>query len=381
VLIRVSDNGSGIAPEKLPHIFERFYQAGDAYSKDQEGSGIGLALVKELVKVHYGEIAVESLRGKGTIFTILMPLGKEHLKPDEIFETKGSAGRKPAEGKPDLPPWAVQDVLSSDTGIDDELENMLTPIVLIVDDNADLRAYIRGFLDGDYHVVEAEDGVNGLAKATKFIPDLIISDMMMPNMDGYQFCHRLKTSELTNHIPVILLTARASFESKIEGLETGADDFITKPFEPQELQVRVKNLILQRLLLRERYKKEADPEKFPASPALSPIDQKFLDRAKRAVAQRMSDPEFNVEGLAVEVGVSRVQLHRKLKAVIDQPASEFIRSLRLVHGAELLLQDAGNVSEVAYDVGFNNPSYFTSSFSKHFGMSPSEYLDRHGKGK
>jgi signal transduction histidine kinase/DNA-binding response OmpR family regulator/ligand-binding sensor domain-containing protein len=381
VLIRVSDNGSGIAPEKLPHIFERFYQAGDAYSKDQEGSGIGLALVKELVKVHYGEIAVESLRGKGTIFTILMPLGKEHLKPDEIFETKGSAGRKPAEGKPDLPPWAVQDVLSSDTGIDDELENMLTPIVLIVDDNADLRAYIRGFLDGDYHVVEAEDGVNGLAKATKFIPDLIISDVMMPNMDGYQFCHRLKTSELTNHIPVILLTARASFESKIEGLETGADDFITKPFEPQELQVRVKNLILQRLLLRERYKKEADPEKFPASPALSPIDQKFLDRAKRAVAQRMSDPEFNVEGLAVEVGVSRVQLHRKLKAVIDQPASEFIRSLRLVHGAELLLQDAGNVSEVAYDVGFNNPSYFTSSFSKHFGMSPSEYLDRHGKGK
>jgi AraC-like DNA-binding protein len=200
-------------------------------------------------------------------------------------------------------------------------------------------------------------------------------------MDGYQFCHRLKTSELTNHIPVILLTARASFESKIEGLETGADDFITKPFEPQELQVRVKNLIWQRIRLKERYKNETDPGKFPASPALSAIDQKFLDRAKQAVSQRLSDPEFNVESLAVEVGVSRVQLHRKLKAVIDQPASEFIRTLRLVHGADLLLQDAGNISEVAYDVGFNNPSYFTSSFSKHFGMSPSDYLDRHGKGK
>jgi YesN/AraC family two-component response regulator len=218
-----------------------------------------------------------------------------------------------------------------------------------------------------------------LDKALKIVPDLIVSDVMMPNMDGYQLCNKLKTDERTSHIPIILLTARASMESKIEGLETGADDFITKPFEPQELQVRVKNLIQQRNKLKERYKKKAGLEEHLPVPAMPTIDQQFLDRAKDVVQNNMANPEFSVENFASGMAMSRVQLHRKLRALIDQSTSEYIRILRLNCAAKLLLQQNANVSEIAYDVGFNNPSYFTSSFSKYFGMSPSEFVGREGK--
>jgi signal transduction histidine kinase/ligand-binding sensor domain-containing protein/DNA-binding response OmpR family regulator len=373
VEIKVSDTGAGIPRERVKHLFDRFYQADDSYATDQEGSGIGLALTKELVELHSGKITVESIVGKGTTFTVLLPIGNSHLKTDEILEKQSFV----AEGvnlnlTASFKPYEEQKQIHE--GLPINTLHASSPIVLLVEDNTDLRLYIRGFLDQDYNVIEAEDGKVGLAKAIDIVPDLIISDVMMPNMDGYQLCNKVKVDERTSHIPIILLTARASMESKIEGFETGADDFITKPFEPQELQVRVKNLIEQRNKLKERYKKEMGMEETVPITVLPTINQQFLDKAKNIVNQNMDESDFSVEDFAKEIGMSRVQLHRKLRALIDQSSSEFIRSQRLEHAAVLLLQGKGNISEIAYDTGFNSPTYFTSSFSKQFGMSPSEYI-------
>lgn len=378
VEIKVSDTGAGISSDRLEHIFDRFYQADDSYTKDQEGSGIGLALTKELVDLHNGEIIVESDPGRETTFSVYLPMGKSHLKVEEILKKKEPVYEQFVPNIPDsISLTDEQKPLTEDQPAD--TLDTTTPIVLIVEDNADLRLYIRGFLDQNYHVIEAIDGKDGLNKAIKIIPDLIISDVMMPNMDGYQLCNKLKTDEKTSHIPIILLTARASMESKIEGLETGADDFITKPFEPQELQVRVKNLIEQRNKLKEWYKKEMSVEEHKPIPVLPTIDQQFLEKAKNVVHQNMAEPDFSVEDFVKETAMSRTQLHRKLRALVDQSASEFIRTLRLNRAAELLLQNIGNISEISYDVGFNNPPYFSDCFNKQFGMSPSEYITKNFK--
>jgi len=379
VEIKVSDTGSGIPHEKLPHIFERFYQADDSYSKDLEGSGIGLALTKELVDVHYGDIKVDSVIGKGTTFTIILPLGKSHLEQDEIVEVRKTVD---SGTFPDIPDSVVHEDEQKIPGkaTDTELMDNSIPVILIVEDNADLRAYIRSFLDSDYQVIEAEDGQIGIDKATETVPDLIISDVMMPKMDGYQLCDKIKSDVRTSHIPVILLTARASLESKLEGLETGADDFITKPFDHQELIIRTKNLIEQRNKLKELFSKGSKPEGYTQIPAMPGIEQKFLDKTSKTVENNMSDPEFSVENFAKEMAMSRVQLHRKLRALIGQAPSEFIRTLRLNKAAELLMQNKGNVSEIAYDVGFNNPTYFSSCFSKQFGLPPKEFLNRNNPG-
>ncbi len=380
VEIIVSDTGTGISPKLLPHIFDRFYQVDDSYTKDQDGSGIGLALTKELVELHQGEIKVESNpyklpEGKSTIFTVYLPKGKSHLKPDEILETIETLEEAIA---PDIPDLVEPDIVRKqrETLQNGELDTT-APIILVVEDNADLRMYIRGFLDQKYHVIEGEDGKKGLKKAIKEVPDLIISDVMMPKMDGYQLCEKLKTDERTSHIPVILLTARATMESKIEGLETGADDFITKPFEPIELQVRVKNLIEQRNKLKELFKKGVETKEDIIAIGLPALDCQFLEKAKKIVHENMIEPDFSVEDLARELAMSRSQFHRKLRALIDQSATEFIRIIRLTKAAEFILQKKGNISEIAYDVGFNNPSYFTSSFTKHYGMSPKEYFRKY----
>jgi DNA-binding response OmpR family regulator len=223
-------------------------------------------------------------------------------------------------------------------------------------------------------VIESVDGQDGLEKALRVIPDLIISDVMMPQMDGFALCGKLKTDERTSHIPVILLTARASAESRIAGLETGADDYIAKPFEARELQARVKNLIAQRRKLRERFRKEAVLQ--PHALAVTSTDEKFLQKALAVVEARMSDEDFSVEIFGREVGMSRVQLHRKLRAFTDHSAGEFIRILRLNRAAELLAQHGGNVTEVAYQAGFNNLSYFAKCFHQQFGVSPSTYAAR-----
>jgi DNA-binding response OmpR family regulator len=244
------------------------------------------------------------------------------------------------------------------------------PIVLIVEDNADVRAYIRDYLIPMYQVTEARDGTEGIEKAWEVIPDLIISDVMMPKKDGYEVCRTLKLDERTSHIPIILLTARAASDDKIEGLETGADDYLIKPFEPKELLARIKNLIDLRQKLRERFKLTV-PVK-PGEVAVASMDEVFLSKVISAVEHHIGDELFSTEELAAEVAMSRMQLHRKLSALTNQSAGEFIRSLRLHRAMELLQKDVGTVSEIAYMVGFSDPSYFSKCFHKQFGKVPTE---------
>jgi signal transduction histidine kinase/ligand-binding sensor domain-containing protein/DNA-binding response OmpR family regulator len=372
VEIRITDTGIGIAPEHLDHIFDRYYQAED--NKNQTGTGIGLALTKELVELHHGHIFVQSEAGKGSTFIVQFLSGKTHLSNDEIIEDETA----------DIPEEVIilEEVKSASEGSDDSFikttdegklnTNTDRSIILIVEDTEDVRNYIKGFLESKYQINEAQDGDDGFEKAIEIMPDLIVSDVMMPRMDGFQLCEKLKTDERTSHIPVILLTARASEGSKLEGLETGADDYIIKPFNSKELEIRIKNLIDQRQKLRERFSK--DITLAPKDISVTSADERFLNRAIEIVEKHMGEPEFGVDIFAKEVALSHSQLYRKIHALTNQSPVEFIRILRLKRATGLLKQEYGNVAEIAYEVGFTNPSYFAECFKKLFGKSPSEYV-------
>lgn len=377
LVISLFNSGSSIPADKLPHIFDRFYQADDSYSRDYEGTGIGLALTKDLIELHHGEITVESESAKGTTFTVKLLLGKNHLSQEDIVEKK-----KPVIITPSLHDLDIQEDIikgpSSETG------TSFKPLLLIVEDNADLRAYIRSYLDENYSIIEAHNGEEGLVKAIEMIPDIVISDVMMPKMDGFEMCEGLKTDERTSHIPIVLLTARASEESKIQGLETGADDYLYKPFNHHELLVRVSNLIEQRKKIREYFIREmgldSKVDMQPEDIRISSMDEKFLARTQKIVNEHMSDPDFSIEEFGKLVGMSRSQLHRKLTALVNLSPTAFVRSIRLNKAASLILHKSGTISEIAFEVGFNNLSYFAKSFREVFGVLPSEYSDTQNEG-
>jgi signal transduction histidine kinase/DNA-binding response OmpR family regulator/ligand-binding sensor domain-containing protein len=365
--IAVADSGIGIPSDQLDKVFDRFCQVDASQTREQEGSGLGLALVKELVELHHGTIQVASDVGKGTTFIVRLPLGRSHLKDDEIAEAPvgvdptlkhatGVLGDGAGAGAPG--PTAV------------EQTNGEKPIVLVVEDNADVRAYIKDYLVPAYQVMEARDGAEGIGKALEVIPDLIISDVMMPKKDGYEVCRTLKLDEKTSHIPVILLTAKAGPENKLEGLETGADDYLVKPFEPRELLVRVKNLIELRRRLRDRFKPSVALK--PGEISVTSMDSAFLKKVMAAVERHLGDESFSVEQLGQEVGMSRSQLHRKLTALTNQSPSDFIRYMRLHRAMALLKGNAGTVAEVAYTVGFGDPSHFSRRFHEVFSVTPGE---------
>jgi DNA-binding response OmpR family regulator len=330
---------------------------------------------------------VESEVGSGTIFRIYLPLGDGHLEEEE----KGRRGEEEMEtGSRFAVPSSQSDqmVIENDDikssiihhppSIIHEKEEQ--PLLLIVEDNRDLRQYIRNFLDDSYAILEKGDGEKGFATAVETVPDLVISDVMMPVMDGYELCAKLKTDERTSHIPVILLTARADMESKIEGLETGADDFITKPFDALELQTRIRNLISQRKKLQERFSKNINRYGFEKTldhdaPDMTTMDQKFLQKAVQIIDRNMSDPDYSIESLADEMALSSRQLQRKVLSITGQTPVKFIRSIRLSKAAQLLAGKTGSVTEIAYEVGFNNLSWFAKSFKEQFGVSPSEYQE------
>ena len=380
LLITVKDTGSGISADRLPRIFDRFYTTGEGYAKDHSGSGIGLALTKELVELHHGEISVASEVGKGTAFTVRLPLVP--VVSDQLSVTSDQLSVSNVESIEDRalqienrvasvrnPGSRIVQPATSDEQQETSNEK---PVLLLVEDNADMRAYIRNHLSATHRVLEAEDGVDGFNTAADLIPDLIISDVMMPKMDGYQLCEKLKNDERTSHVPVILLTAKSSGESKVEGLELGADDYLIKPFDARELQARVKNLIEQRHRLRERFGKEIKLQ--PRDIAITSTDERFLERAIAVVEEHISEAEFDVETFSRKVGMSRKHLHRKLKALTDQAPSEFIRTLRLQRAAQLLEKHAGNVTEVAYEMGFNSLSHFAKAFKEQFGALPKDYV-------
>lgn len=373
VEIKIVNSGEGISSEQLDKIFDRFYQDEDSSIRNYEGTGIGLALTKELVELHGGEIKVESVLKKNTTFTVCLPLGKKHLLREEVLETT-------LENTPDFDSELIETTLAPaaerETSEHQPVKEYST--LLIVEDNIDMRNYIRGSLESDYKIIEAENGEQGIQRSLKDSPDIIISDVMMPKMDGFQFCSEIKKDERTSHIPVILLTAKASGENKIEGLETGADDYLTKPFDTRELKVRINNLIEQRKRLQEKFRNE-----FTVSPrdiTVTSIDEQLVEKAINVVENNISDTNFDTSIMAKEMGISRTLLHTKLKALTGLSTGEFIRTIRLKRAAQLLQQGRGNVTEVAYDVGFQNLSYFAKAFRKQFGQSPShyshKYLDR-----
>jgi signal transduction histidine kinase/DNA-binding NarL/FixJ family response regulator len=366
--IFVQDSGRGIPAEQLEKIFDRFYQVADTWKNGISGTGIGLSLTKELITLQHGKIVVESKPEEGSRFKISLPLGKDHLREHEFVVKKSE------EIKDDV--LIIKCRIHDDYTTDDKSEDFISeeidqPVILIVEDNADVRQHICENFEKEYVVKQAKNGKEGWEKATAIVPDLIMSDVMMPEMDGVELCKKLKTDERTSHIPVILLTARADVENKIEGLETGADDYITKPFNIKELLTRSKNLIEQRKKLREKYTHQIDLE--PGEIAVESADERFLKRALEVIEKNMGDCDFDVNNFYPEMNMSRMQLFRKLKALVNQTPSELIRNMRLKRAAQLMKQKFGNIAEITYEVGFNNLSYFAKCFKEKFGVLPSEY--------
>jgi signal transduction histidine kinase/AraC-like DNA-binding protein len=366
--IRISDSGPGIPLEMVDKIFDRFYQVEGSWQHSSGGTGIGLSLTRELVGLQHGQIKVESAEGKGSTFTIIFPLGKEHLDKHEFqigekedLEDAGIANAVLVSG-------SYENRQTEDGGMEEQNGKAK---ILVVEDSEDVRAHLLDNLEDQFTMLEAVDGEEGLSLATETIPDIIITDLMMPKMDGVELCKRLKSDERTSHIPVIMLTAKATVESRIEGLETGADAYMTKPFNMQELQTRLKSLIEQRKKLRERFSKETDLG--PSDIAVTSVDEKFLNKAIQIIEQNLGDCDFDVTAMTGEIGMSRMQLFRKLKALTNQTPSEFIRTIRLKRAAQLLKKNFGNVAEITYEVGFNNLSYFAKCFRELYGVSPSEY--------
>ncbi|MBK9097909.1 MAG: response regulator [bacterium] len=373
ICISVRDTGIGISEDELPKLFDRFYQVDSSQTREYEGSGLGLALIKELIELHNGSIRVNSKVGdpdkvgtSGSEFIVEFPLGRNHLKDDEIVE---SSVQELENIYIDESVFTKKtELVTGDIG-NDLRENK--NLILLVEDNRDVREYIKDVLNSHYKVEEAVNGQQGLEKAKEIMPDLIVSDVMMPEMDGIEFCRIIKTEFLTSHIPVILLTAKASHDNKIEGLETGADDYLIKPFDAKELLTRIKNLIEQRRRLKEKFGKDIHPR--PERVTTNPLDDEFLKKAYDIIEKHLDDVEYDTEQFAKELFVSRMQLHRKIQAITGQAPGEFIRAYRLKRAAEMLIEKRLSVTQVAYEVGYNSPSHFSKAFTKYFNVSPSEY--------
>lgn len=357
--ITVKDSGIGISESNLEKIFNRFFQVDDGIK--QTGTGIGLALTKELVKLHNGAISVQSKPGKGSKFTIHLPY-EEMVNEQAVKMANHENQPEQTEIQPIDEPG--NDGLSAGR-----------KIMLLVDDNADVRYFIKSHFNFIYQVLEAGSGMDGWNIALKTIPDIIISDVMMPDIDGFELCRKIRKDERTSHIPIILVTALNSREHEIEGLSYGADDYITKPFDLVILQTKVENILSVRKSLKQRYTKEMLLQ--PKNIILHSPDERFLQKAIEVVENNISDPDLDIERFATEIGVSRMQLYRKLDALTEMTVKEFVRNIRLKRAAQLLVQKKLNISEIAFAVGFRDLSHFRKCFKLEFGMSASEYVDAH----
>ncbi len=376
--ISVADTGIGIPADKLPLIYDRFYQVDPSPNREHGGTGVGLAYVKELVRVHNASIVVKSEAGHGSTFSLRFPCGKSHLADSQIREKNQEAFTKPfpADSRPPINPGRQPGKKQTPAVQSSQINRTphAVPLILVVEDHVDVRHYIASSLGEEYHVAEAPNAADGLLQAGQIIPDLIISDVMMPKMDGLAFCEHIKTDEKTSHIPVILLTALAGDADRIVGLETGADDYLTKPFNPKELKIRVKNLIETRRALREKFSEKTFI--VPGEISVTSRDQAFMERVLGVMEKNIGNETFSVEELGLEVGMSQSQFNRKLKAVINQSPKQFIRSVRMHRAMDLVGSNAGNVSEIAYMTGYADPGYFTRTFKAFFGHPPSAYYKK-----
>ena len=362
--ITVRDTGAGIAPPQLGSIFQRFFTAESQGRTAEEGIGIGLALTRELVELHKGEISVRNTGDSGAEFTVRLPVTQQHFSSIELAQAQPE-DRQALEVVTESAPEAARPAAELPAEADDS-----RPLILIVEDHPEVRRYLSTHLRQHYRVIEAADGSAGETAAIESVPDLIISDVMMPGQDGYALCAALKQNEKTSHIPIILLTARAGESDKLSGLETGADDYLTKPFNSKELHVRVRNLISQRRILQERFRQEG--LMMPRDITVPSVEQTFLNKMMQILEDNLGEEEFGVAELSDALHMSRRQVHRKIKAISGETPTDFIRRVRLQRARRLLEQKAGSVSEIAFQVGFGSLSYFTTAFKKQFGVLPSE---------
>lgn len=388
--VEVADTGCGIPANHLPHVFDRYYQVqAQSYAG---GSGIGLALARELVRYHGGDIRVASEEGDGTTFTFTLPRGGDDTR--DIPETLSAADtrdtvadadageqahegwkhERPAGNTPALTAAGETDAARQDTGAPAVPDTSTVHIILLVDDHADLREYMREILEPEYRVLEAQNGRVGMEMAVEHLPDLIITDVMMPVMDGFALCRQIRADERSSHIPVVMLTARSDDQSRHTGLEEGANDYLTKPFNPDELLLRVRNLLALRRALAERFSETSVTERGFTLDEKQYVsqDRKFLDAVVAVIEEHLDDESFSPNHLFREIGMSRTQFQRKIKALTGMSPSRFIRSVRLERARQMLEQNTGTVAEVAYTVGFNSQSYFTTCFRERFGMTPGQ---------
>jgi len=353
--LHIRDTGVGIAPEEVPHVFDRFYQADDSATRQAEGTGIGLALTRELVRLMQGEISLSSELGKGSTFTIRLPIIETASEPVFVETTESSAPASPIH------------TLSSDVFTAED-----APRILLVEDNADVAAYIRSCLEGDYRFSWAQNGKQGIEKAFTHVPDIVISDIMMPEKDGFEVCYVLKHDLRTSHIPVILLTARADVDSKLMGLRKGADAYLSKPFDETELRTRIENLLAVRRTLQGGYT-QAEGEMAAETPEGFEQEDEFIGQFREVVMAHLGDPKLDVSRMSVAMNLSRTPLHNKIKALTGMSTTEFMRHIRLHEAREMLSNPELNVSEIAYATGFQSHAYFSRRFREVFGMTPKEW--------
>ena len=366
LVLSVTDTGEGISEKDLPHIFDRFYQVDSSATRRGEGTGIGLSLCKELVKLMGGGISVESGVGKGSRFTVTLPISHAHQSVQKVHQTN-------------IPPSLAATILFGETKTEapvDNLPNDKRPLVLLVEDNEDVITYLTSLLSANYEILTATDGQSGIDKAIEHIPDLIVSDVMMPQKDGFEVCETLKTDERTSHVPIILLTAKSDTVSRLEGLTHGADAYLAKPFHKEELLIRIEKLIALRHKLRERFSGQGILLKIAKSH--SPTrDERFIKKLIEIVEAHLSNENFGMPELCKQAGMSRTQLFRKLKALTGKSATRFIRSIRLEKAKGLLETTDLSISEVAYQTGFGSAAYFSKTFQEEFGAAPSEVRKKH----
>ncbi|MBV1924053.1 MAG: response regulator [Flavobacteriaceae bacterium] len=364
-IFEIKNSGKGIHERDLKKIFDRFYQV----TNNQHGVGIGLALIKELVTLHKGTIKVTSTPNEWTTFTVELPIDK-HTFQDNISE-------KIIDLDPEKNNDIVQELFHSETNLSEKetLENDL-PILLLVEDNTEVRNYIYSIFKDNYSIIQATNGEEGILIAIEEIPDLIISDIMMPVKNGIELCNTLKTDERTSHIPIILLTAKVGEENELEGIKTGADDYITKPFNQELLALKVEKYIEVRKKMQDRYSQELVLK--PTDITLNSTDEIFLGKVQEVIDSKIIESTFSIDKFCSSVGMSRMQLHRKLRALTGQTTSEFIRTQRLKLAADLLINSDVNISQIGYSVGFNNPAYFSKCFKEIYHCSPTEYANKKG---
>ncbi len=361
--ISVSDTGKGIAPAELPRLFERFYQAQGSIG----GTGIGLSLVKAYVDLHHGEVHAESEQGKGTSVIVSLPDTQPGYDPSK--DTAPSPKAEHGLVDDSYTPTDIKAEESAERVTNAEDFDADRPLVLIIDDNNGMRAYLRSILKDKYNVSEAANGQQGLERARREVPKIVVCDVMMPVMDGLEFTRRLKQDTATSHIPVILLTARSLTEQRTEGYDCGADSYITKPFSGSMLLARIDNLLRSRVMLRSIFSGDSQKEE-EEKQSLGTQDQSFVGRLRDIIQRNMGDSDFSVERLGAEIGLSRVQLYRKVKALTGQTPVEILRKARLEKARLMIEKTNLSISEIAYEVGFTAPSYFNKCYKDEFGVSP-----------